>query len=75
MMRRPRVAVIGGGLAGSLASLVLRSRGALPTVFDGGFRNTGGRVGGGAFPDSGAQVSFLVCSFHHRILNRSSSSS
>jgi NADPH-dependent 2,4-dienoyl-CoA reductase/sulfur reductase-like enzyme len=56
MARAPRIAVIGGGVAGSLASLVLRNRGALPVVFDAGSRQPGGRVGGGRQPDSGVQV-------------------
>ena len=43
----PRVAVIGGGLAGTLCSLVLQHRGVLPTVWDQG-RQLGGRLAGGA---------------------------
>lgn len=54
-MSSPRVAVVGGGLAGSLCALVLRSRGATPTIFDAGRRRIGGRLAGGFAPDSGAQ--------------------
>jgi len=53
--RPPRVAVIGGGIAGSLCALVLRSRGAVPVVIDRGKRQAGGRVAGGGQPDSGVQ--------------------
>ena len=49
-----RVAVIGGGIAGSLCGLVLRSRGFAPTIIDKGTRALGGRLGGGKEPDSGA---------------------
>ena len=49
------VAVIGGGLAGSLAALVLRSRGMRAIIVDGGRRHLGGRLSGGVNPDSGAQ--------------------
>ena len=49
-----RVAVIGGGIAGSLCGLVLRSRGFAPTIIDKGKRALGGRLGGGKEPDSGA---------------------
>ena len=49
------VAVVGGGIAGCLASLVLRSRGLRPTIFDAGRRNPGGRLLGGRPPDSGVQ--------------------
>ena len=59
-MSAPRVAVVGGGIAGSFAAMVLRSRGALPTVFDTGRRGAGGRLAGGRHADSGAQ--FLLSS-------------
>ena len=49
-----RVAIIGGGIAGSLCGLVLRSRGFAPTIIDQGKRGLGGRLGGGKEPDSGA---------------------
>ena len=48
----PRIAVVGGGLAGSLCSLVLRMRGARPVVIDAGCGSLGH---GGALPDSGTQ--------------------
>jgi len=50
-----RVAVIGGGLSGSLAALVLRSRGLRPIVLDAGRRRIGGRLSGGVHSDSGVQ--------------------
>jgi predicted NAD/FAD-dependent oxidoreductase len=49
------VGVVGGGLAGAMAALVLRSRGLRCTVIDAGRRGPGGRLGGGQHPDSGAQ--------------------
>jgi len=54
LMAGRRVAVIGGGIAGSLCGLVLRSRGFAPTIIDKGKRALGGRLGGGKEPDSGA---------------------
>ena len=54
-MSAPHVAVIGGGLCGSLAALVLRSRGLTPVVLDAGKRQLGGRFAGGFHADSGAQ--------------------
>ena len=42
----PRIAVIGGGLSGTLCSLVLRHRGLQPTVWDQG-RQLGGRLSAG----------------------------
>ena len=42
----PRIAVIGGGLSGTLCSLVLRHRGLAPTVWDQG-RQPGGRLSRG----------------------------
>lgn len=48
----PRVAVVGGGLTGSLCSLVLRMRGARPVVFDAGRSSLGHSK---ALPDSGTQ--------------------
>ena len=60
-MASPKVAIVGGGLSGALAALVLRSRGLTPTLFDAGKRATGGRLAGGArHPDSGLQ--FLTAS-------------
>ena len=53
--QQPRVAIIGGGLAGSLAALVLRSRNCVPTIFDAGRRSPGGRLLGGRHADSGVQ--------------------
>jgi len=53
-MATPRVAIIGGGIAGSLCGLVLRSRGFAPTIIDKGKRALGGRLGGGKELDSGA---------------------
>jgi predicted NAD/FAD-dependent oxidoreductase len=43
-MAHPRIAVIGGGLAGSLCSLVLRNRGFQPTLIDAGRSGVGGRL-------------------------------
>eukprot|EP00980_Cylindrotheca_fusiformis_P018266 scaffold5939_cov111-Cylindrotheca_fusiformis.AAC.5 len=56
----PRVAVVGGGIAGTLASLVLRNRGLHPILIDRG-RDVGGRLRGsprsklGVDVDAGAQ--------------------
>jgi predicted NAD/FAD-dependent oxidoreductase len=59
----PRVAVVGGGIAGTLASLVLRNRGLYPVLIDRG-QDVGGRLRGSArsklgdsssAPDAGAQ--------------------
>ena len=48
IMASPRVAVIGGGISGTLCSLVLQHRGVIPTVIDQG-RRVGGRLSlGGA---------------------------
>ena len=59
-----RVAVIGGGLAGSLAAMSLRAvSGYTPVVFDSGKR-VGGRVGGGSSAiggDNGMIESRVVC--------------
>lgn len=44
----PRIAVIGGGLSGTLCSLVLQHRGLAPTVLDRG-RHLGGRLAGTHF--------------------------
>jgi predicted NAD/FAD-dependent oxidoreductase len=46
-MSQPRVAVVGGGIAGTLCSLVLRNRGLHPVLLDGGYQ-MGGRLRGGA---------------------------
>lgn len=54
MTSAPRVAIVGGGIAGSLCGLILRSRGLQPTIFDRGTRRIGGRLAGGIEPDSGA---------------------
>ena len=54
-MAAPRVAIVGGGLAGSLAALVAKSRGLRPTILDAGKRQAGGRVAGGRHADSGLQ--------------------
>lgn len=55
MQSTPRVAIVGGGLAGSLCALVVRNRGMIPIIFDAGRRCLGGRLAGGLNPDSGAQ--------------------
>lgn len=47
-MAQPRVAVVGGGLTGTLCSLVLKNRGVSPTLIDAGARGFGGRLRGGA---------------------------
>jgi len=41
MAQPPRVAVVGGGIAGTLCSLVLKNRGINPTLIDGGRRSAG----------------------------------
>ena len=62
-----RVAVIGGGLAGSLAAMSLRAvSGNTPVVFDGGKR-VGGRVGGGSSAiggDNGMHLKVGVVCMH-----------
>mmetsp|Transcript_34147 Transcript_34147/g.96984 ORF Transcript_34147/g.96984 Transcript_34147/m.96984 type:complete len:404 (-) Transcript_34147:48-1259(-) len=45
MASAPRVAVVGGGIAGSLCASVLRQHGAEPVIFDAGRRSLGGRLG------------------------------
>jgi hypothetical protein len=52
-MTAPRVAVIGGGIAGSLCALVLRNRGVHPVIFDQGRNVLGGRLGGTVRYDGG----------------------
>jgi predicted NAD/FAD-dependent oxidoreductase len=47
-MSQPRVAVVGGGIAGTLCSLVLKNRGFHPVLIDQGSRGLGGRLRGGA---------------------------
>ena len=56
-MAAPRVAVVGGGITGSLAALILRMRGADPLLIDAGKRGVGGRLTGysAAGGDAGAQ--------------------
>lgn len=51
----PRVAIVGAGMSGTLAALVLRSRGITPAVFEAGRRAPGGRLLGGRHADSGVQ--------------------
>ena len=62
-----RVAVIGGGLAGSLAAMSLRAvSGCTPVVFDSGKR-VGGRVGGGSSAiggDNGMHLKVGVVCMH-----------
>jgi predicted NAD/FAD-dependent oxidoreductase len=43
----PRVAVVGGGLAGTLCSLVLKNRGIHPVLIDAGTNGVGGRLRNG----------------------------
>ena len=43
----PRVAVVGGGIAGTLCSLVLRHKGIQPTIIDAGRSGVGGRLRNG----------------------------
>ncbi|KAL3904157.1 MAG: hypothetical protein SGILL_010178 [Bacillariaceae sp.] len=43
----PRVAVVGGGLAGTLCSLVLKNRGLQPVLIDAGTNGVGGRLRNG----------------------------
>ena len=50
MVQPPRVAVIGGGIAGTLCSLVLKNRGIHPVLIDSGRNGVGGRL-----RNSGAQ--------------------
>mmetsp|Transcript_23180 Transcript_23180/g.38363 ORF Transcript_23180/g.38363 Transcript_23180/m.38363 type:complete len:417 (+) Transcript_23180:95-1345(+) len=47
-MSQPRIAVIGGGIAGTMCSLVLKNRGLHPVLIDQGTRGLGGRLRGGA---------------------------
>jgi NADPH-dependent 2,4-dienoyl-CoA reductase/sulfur reductase-like enzyme len=48
----PRVAVVGGGITGALAALVLKNRGAQPIILDAGKRGLGGRFSGRALMNS-----------------------
>jgi len=41
----PKVAVIGGGISGSLCAVALRQHGLEPVIFDKGRRSLGGRLG------------------------------
>jgi predicted NAD/FAD-dependent oxidoreductase len=50
MVQPPRVAVVGGGIAGTLCSLVLKNRGIHPVLIDSGRNGVGGRL-----RNSGAQ--------------------
>ena len=54
-MAAPRVAIVGGGLAGTMCALIARSRGLRPVIYDAGRRGPGGRLAGGHAPESGAQ--------------------
>lgn len=44
----PKIAVVGGGISGTLCSLVLKNRGLHPVILDQGTRGIGGRLRGGA---------------------------
>lgn len=59
MASTPRVAVVGGGIAGTLCSLVLKIRGLNPVLVDRGSHEVGGRLRGAARShlnvDAGAQ--------------------
>jgi predicted NAD/FAD-dependent oxidoreductase len=57
MATPPRIAVVGGGIAGTLCSLVLRNRGLSPLLIDAGKHGVGGRLRGGRREgdDGGAQ--------------------
>lgn len=46
MTSSPRIAVVGGGIAGTLCSLVLKNRGMSPTIIDLGKNGLGGRMRG-----------------------------
>jgi len=46
MVQSPRIAVIGGGITGTLASLVLKNRGLSPLLIDSGKSGLGGRLRG-----------------------------
>ena len=48
MSANPRVAVVGGGIAGTLCGLVLKNRGLNPVIIDQGVNGLGGRLRGGA---------------------------
>ena len=55
-MSLPRVAIVGGGLSGCIAALVMRSRGNVrPVILDASKRSVGGRLLGGRHADSGLQ--------------------
>lgn len=55
----PRVAVVGGGIAGTLASLVLRNRGLHPVLIDRG-REVGGRLRGSSRSTIGSTSNVTV---------------
>ena len=63
-MAQPRVAVVGGGIAGTLCSLVLKHRGVHPTIIDAGRRGLGGRLrqGGAQFLRASDPSLATVCS-------------
>jgi len=55
MAKSPRIAVIGGGISGTLASLVLRNRGFSPLLIDRGKSGLGGRLRGSNRTKIGAE--------------------
>jgi predicted NAD/FAD-dependent oxidoreductase len=63
---RNRVAVVGGGIAGTLCSLVLKHRGVNPTIFDAGRNGLGGRLRGAPFLRAADPRLAVVCSMLER---------
>mmetsp|Transcript_24516 Transcript_24516/g.43497 ORF Transcript_24516/g.43497 Transcript_24516/m.43497 type:complete len:435 (-) Transcript_24516:3544-4848(-) len=63
-MSQPRVAVVGGGIAGTLCSLVLKNRGVRPVLIDGGKSGMGGRLRNGGAQFIRASDPRLVPVFH-----------
>lgn len=45
----PRIAIVGGGIAGTLCGLVLKNRGLTPKILDAGRNGVGGRLRGAPF--------------------------
>jgi len=65
-MAQPRVAVVGGGIAGTLCSLVLKNRGVHPTILDAGKSGLGGRLRGAPFLRAADPKLAVVCSMLER---------
>lgn len=66
-LAQPRIAVVGGGIAGTLCSLVLKNRGLHPIIIDAGRNGVGGRLRGGAqFLRAADPKLAVVCSMLER---------